>query len=111
MQIDEASMQSIVCEEYEAWVNLITDDRRMQEAIREEKAKHESEGDGVVEDEGDFTDDELDEEYPAIEGCTEEDIGWMKVEYGSVMPTFNDYLRDPNGWTVMYRRPPDIVAA
>lgn len=88
VHIDEASMQSIVSEKREAWVNLIRDDLQMQGATRQEKAKHEFEADGVVEDEGDFTDDELDEEYPAIEGCTEEDVGWMKVEDGSVMPTF-----------------------
>lgn len=46
--------------------------------------------------EGEFDDVEDEEEYPAIEGCTDEDAGWMKVQLVGLMPDFYANLRDPN---------------
>ena len=62
-------------------------------------------------DEGDFADDEGDEEeeYPAIEGCTDHDVGWMKVQLVDLMPDRYVDLRDPNAWSTSYIRPPDVA--
>jgi hypothetical protein len=56
----------------------------------------------------DFTDDE--EEYLAIERNTDEDVGWMKIDYRYLMPTCYSYLRDPNFWAVTYARPPYMIS-
>lgn len=65
----------------------------------------------MAEDEAEFTDDEDDEEYPTIEGCTEEDVGWMKVQLKSVMPDFYVNLGDPNAWQAEYRRQAAVATA
>lgn len=111
IQVDEASLQSVISEEGEGWVKLIKGDWESREATRRPQQQHETEPKVLAEHEDKFTDDEDDEEYPAIEGCTEEDIGWMKVQLTSVMPDFYVNLRDPNSWYTEYRRPPDMVTA
>ncbi|KAK5127754.1 hypothetical protein LTR08_004214 [Meristemomyces frigidus] len=47
--------------------------------------------------------------YDAIEGLTEDDVGWMKIPYQSIMT--DDYLDfvDRNHWTVSYVRPPTVA--
>ena len=115
VQVDEASLQSIVSAETagEGWVKLIKGawKARASRASEAETQQQEPETDGLVEDQGDYEEYEEDEEHPAIEGCTEEDVGWMKVQYQSVIPDFYVNLRDPNAWIGDYRRPPDIATA
>jgi hypothetical protein len=43
-----------------------------------------------------------------IEGCTEDDVGWMIVDYTKVV-TLYDRLRDRNDWYGEYRRPPNVA--
>lgn len=47
--------------------------------------------------------------YEAIEGVTDNDVGWMKCPYHSVMGEWYVNLEDLNGWAVGYRRPPAVV--
>ena len=62
----------------------------------------------------DYTDD-LDvaagevENYPPIEGCVLEDIGWMRVDWRQVLTHMAMYLRDTSSWGREYRRPPWVV--
>lgn len=102
LQIDEDSLHSILTEPLEAWVKLINDDREL-------KARTESPTEHELDDEDEGVAYESDEEYPPIEGCTDEDVGWMKVGFHSAPLTFYDYLRDPAAWSVLYHRPPFIV--
>jgi hypothetical protein len=44
-------------------------------------------------------------EQEAIEGCTLEDMGWMKVPFEGVMVLPWCYLREDWGWETEYRRP------
>ncbi|GIK05791.1 hypothetical protein Aspvir_009904 [Aspergillus viridinutans] len=50
----------------------------------------------------------LEDEEEAIEGCTLEDVGWMKVPFDGVMVVPWYYLRGA-GWEHEYRRPPEIA--
>jgi hypothetical protein len=102
LQIDAASLKSIVEVKPDAWVNLFRDDWKLKQAMAGQL------GDDLDWDQGDFTDDE-DEAYPAIEGNTNEDVGWMMVDYRCLMPTYYSYLRDPNDWNLTYTRPPYVV--
>jgi hypothetical protein len=102
LQIDAASLKSVVEDEPDAWVNLIRDDWQLKQTMAEQPS------DDLNWDQGDFTDDE-DEVYPAIEGNTDGDVGWMMVDYRCLMPTYYSYLRDPNDWNVTYARPPHVV--
>lgn len=111
IQVEEASLQSVISEEGGGWVKLIKADWESREATRQQQQRHETGPEVVAEDEAEFTDDEDDEEYPAIEGCSEEDVGWMKVQLKSVMPDFYVNLRDLNAWHTEYRRPPDVATA
>ena len=43
----------------------------------QQQREHETRPENMAEGQGQ---DEDDEEYPAIEGCTNEDVGWMKVQ-------------------------------
>lgn len=49
---------------------------------------------------------ETDEE--PIEGCTLNNVGWMRVPFDSVMVDVYCNLRDVWAWETQYRRPPDI---
>lgn len=112
IQVDEASLQSLISDEGDGWVKLIKGDWESREATRQRQKQHETGPNEVAAlDDGEFTDDEDDEVYPAIEGCTEEDVGWMKVQLQSFMPDFYVNLRDPNAWHIEYRRPPDVATA
>lgn len=50
----------------------------------------------------------FEEEEEAIEGCTLEDVGWIKVPFNSLMPVIWGYLRSDCAWEIEYRRPPEI---
>lgn len=47
-------------------------------------------------------------EFEPLEGCTLEDIGWMKVPYGEI--EFYGFVNmcDSNHWDMYYGRPPEI---
>ena len=49
--------------------------------------------------------------YPdePIEGVTEPDVGWMRVQPLAAMESLYVALRRPNTWGDRYRRPPQIV--
>lgn len=45
-----------------------------------------------------------------IEGCTEEDVGWMRIAPHMINADFYDVLSgDENQWITFYERPPSIV--
>ncbi len=125
VQVDEDSMRSVIADGGEPWVKLIKGDWEPREATMQQQQQHqqlqqqETEPGSLVEsqgahsdDEADFIDDdEDDEEYPAIEGCTDQDVGWMKVQLVGLMPDLYASLRDPNLWHVQYMRPPEIATA
>jgi len=46
-----------------------------------------------------------------IEGCTQHDVGWMRVAYQDAMVGMYYYLRDLNEWYREYRRPPQVARA
>jgi hypothetical protein len=102
LQIDTAALQGIINDKRRAWVNLIRDDWQLKQAMVEKPS------DNLDWDQGGFTDDG--EEYVAIEENTDEDVGWMKVDYRCLVPTFYSYLRDPNFWAVTYARPPYVLS-
>lgn len=45
-----------------------------------------------------------------IEGCTEDDVGWMMIDYTNVVE-FYHLLRSRNSWHSEYRRPPNVARA
>ncbi|KAI9709034.1 MAG: hypothetical protein M1812_007790 [Candelaria pacifica] len=113
IQIDEASLQSMsISEEREGWVKLIKSDWEPRESTKQLQRQHDETGPEVMtEDEGEFTDDDDDDEkYPAIEGCTQRDVGWMMVQLQNVLD-FYDLLRDPNAWHIVYSRPREVATA
>jgi hypothetical protein len=48
-------------------------------------------------------------DFEPIDGVTEEHVGWLKCPLAAVMTEYYHLLRDLNGWTVVYRRPPQVV--
>jgi len=46
-----------------------------------------------------------------IEGCRQQDVGWMIVAYQDAMVGMYYYLRDLNDWYHEYRRPPQVARA
>jgi hypothetical protein len=110
VQVDEAALQSIVSAEEElfegeAWVNLIVGDWEPETAAaqrEQEKIEYARWGlDPEVY--------ELEVEvFPEIDGCTEENVGWMKVHYESLIPECYATMMDQNGFNHNYVRPPDM---
>ena len=110
VQVDETSLQSIISTDPkdvfgEAWVNVIHANWDLEaiQRLREESRLDEVEWDlapELCDDSGDV--------YPPIEGCTEEDVGWMRVYYGTVIPRLVSLLGDSSNWDIVYWRPPDI---
>lgn len=49
------------------------------------------------------------EEFEPLEGCTLEDVGWMKIPFGeSEFTGFVWFQCDTNGWDMFYIRPPEM---
>jgi hypothetical protein len=48
------------------------------------------------------------EKWEPIEGCTLEDVGWMKVPYREVMFGGYVFMCDWNNWDLVYSRPPAV---
>jgi hypothetical protein len=110
VQVDDAALQSIVSPEGEkfygdAWVNLIEADWDPDEAARqreEDRVEH-------LEDGGDLEDfEQCVEVFPELDGCIEENVGWMRVQYRALIPEFYSHLQDLNVLDRMYYRPPEI---
>lgn len=110
VQIDDAALQSIISPagvEYtgEAWVNIVEADwdPEVSAAQREyEKVRHVRNGLDLE----DF-DDEV-KVFPEIDGCTEQDVGWMKVPYQDLISEFYSSMMEYNAFKQYYVRPPDI---
>jgi hypothetical protein len=49
------------------------------------------------------------EDYPAPEGNTESDVGWMRVTYWAVMSECYVRSESINFWSNSYRRPPQVM--
>ncbi|OOQ89204.1 hypothetical protein PEBR_16846 [Penicillium brasilianum] len=49
------------------------------------------------------------EELEPLEGCTLEDVGWMKIPFtDSEFTDFVWFQSDTNGWDMVYMRPPNM---
>lgn len=48
-------------------------------------------------------------DFEPIEGCREEDVGWMKVATRSICTELYSLLDDPEMWRVIYKRPPEMA--
>ncbi len=46
-----------------------------------------------------------------IKGCTQHDVGWMRVAYQDAIVGMYYYLHDFNDWYHEYRRPPQVARA
>jgi hypothetical protein len=110
--VDEAALQSVVSAKGEsrignAWMNLIEGDWTPGDAAaqREETKIQYLENGLDLED----WDDEV-ETFPEIDGCTEENVGWMKVCYQDLVPLLYSSLMDINAFEELYVRPPGIRA-
>jgi hypothetical protein len=53
--------------------------------------------------------DPREEPEEAIEDCTLHDVGWMMVDYASLMVDEYCQLRGLNDWYSEYKRPPEVV--
>jgi len=113
VQIDAVALQSIVSSEGEtragnAWVNLVEADWDPSAAAAlRERTKREYLAMGL--DAANY--DDSVEVLPAIEGCTEESAGRMRVHYRDLILEFYACLRDLNALEDMYVRPPDVAEA
>jgi hypothetical protein len=110
VQINEAALQSIISpagEDYtgEAWVNIIEVDWDPEvAAAQREYEKIEGIRSGL---DPEFFDDEV-EVFPEIDGCTDEDVGRMRVRYQDLVPEFYSSMMEFNAFNQYYVRPPDI---
>jgi hypothetical protein len=97
IHVDEAALQSVVVAAPEQYVNLV--DSLWQPM-----------GDDRYHGHGYDPDDPLNEVLDPIDGCIEENVGWMRVELGLA---FSAYLYvgagDTASWYLSYRRPPEVV--
>jgi hypothetical protein len=112
VQIDEAAVQSIVSSANvfdDAWVNVIEADWLPKDAATQfEEAWVEHVDHGPEKD----TFDHSVEIFPEIEGCIEENTGWMKVHYHGLVPGFYASMTDPNTLEeYLYWRPPGFLPA
>ncbi|KAJ5150890.1 uncharacterized protein N7482_010142 [Penicillium canariense] len=46
--------------------------------------------------------------FEPVQGCTLEDVGWMKVPYDRAQINTSAFMRDSPAWNAAYRRPPEI---
>ncbi|KAK1675367.1 hypothetical protein BDP55DRAFT_152272 [Colletotrichum godetiae] len=100
VQVDDTSLRSIVYKELPpAEANLdIRGHINLVSAEWEPARLEDYHGDRVIEDHFSF---------PELEGCTEENVGWMRLAGSEVgLSTFE---RIPHLWYIVYERPPDIL--
>ncbi|KAL2812858.1 hypothetical protein BJX63DRAFT_432362 [Aspergillus granulosus] len=100
LQVDEESLQSMR-EEFEEPVRL-----RGTGHVNFVFADWPYDLEDSDEDEGQQEDDEV---FEPIDGCTEEDVGWMKVASTGLQPFFFLYTCDIGGWQQQYIRPPEVL--
>ena len=53
-------------------------------------------------------DSEPEEPRTPLEGCTLEDVGWMRVSFEDATLGMYCRMRDQNSWDIMYQRPPAV---
>ncbi|KAL4945989.1 hypothetical protein BDV06DRAFT_208990 [Aspergillus oleicola] len=46
--------------------------------------------------------------FDSIEGCSDKDVGWMKMAFGLLGPSFYLYVDDAETWHKEYVRPPGV---
>jgi hypothetical protein len=93
----------------DGWVNLIEADWDLETVLAQrEEYRIRGIASGAYDSNEEF--DELIEVFPAIEGCTEEDVGWMTVDFKELIPTFYVNLDGPTMFDGMYVRPPDVAS-
>jgi hypothetical protein len=110
IQIDETALQEIVSPDggkpgSRVCVNLIEADWDPDAAAAErEEDRREQERDP------NFHPDDIDdvEIFPEIDGCVENNVGWMRVRYQGLIPGLYAKLRNPNAMEYMYVRPPEM---
>jgi hypothetical protein len=109
VQIDEAAMRSILSmDESNAWVNVIDADWRSKDAAIEFEEAWVDLVDGGYD--KDRFDHYVNVVLPEIEGCVEENVGWMKVDYNDAMTGFYTCMIDPGVLEeYLYQRPPTML--
>jgi len=96
MHVDEGALRSVLDDSRDWHVNIINRDWIPEE----EEVEY-----------GDSEDDEIlnqareSETWPEIEGCTEEDVGWVQASQGILVEDYVS-LCNPNFWYAYYTRPP-----
>lgn len=111
--IDDEALRSIMSLESpstsaDAWINLIEADWDLETILaRREEDRIEGLESGYFDSDEDFY--ECLEFGPEIEGCTEEDVGWMRVDFQFLIPDFYDSLNWPMP-DDMYVRPPGVAS-
>jgi hypothetical protein len=114
VQIDEAAMRSIVSSENvfdDAWVNVIEADwlPPKDAATQFEEAWVEHVDMGLDKDTFEHV---VEIFLPEIEGCVEENVGWMKVHYDGLVPEFYASMTNPDTLDeYLYLRPPGVLPA
>ncbi|KAL2882727.1 hypothetical protein SGCOL_001938 [Colletotrichum sp. CLE4] len=100
VQVDDTSLRSIVYRELPpAEANMdIRGHISLVSAEWEPARLEDYHGDRVIEDHFSF---------PELEGCTEENVGWMRLAVSEVGPS--TFERIPHLWYIVYERPPDIL--
>jgi hypothetical protein len=102
LQIDERSLRSIVDDDAElffdskGYVKLI---RRAWQPKSEER----------LEEEAALQERSSVERFDALEGCTQHDVGWMKISHVELISWCNLYSQMQNVWDTHYKRPPALV--
>lgn len=54
-------------------------------------------------------DDPKEGEYPPIEGLTDYDVGWVRIDADVAIPHMYLVLENPAEWRMMYVRPPRVM--
>jgi hypothetical protein len=94
VQINEAAMRSVLSmDDFNAWVNVIEADWRSKDAAIQFEEAWVDHVDGGYD--RDQFNPYVDVFLPEIEGCVEENVGWMKVDYTAVMTAFYACVCDP----------------
>lgn len=93
IQIDEEALYSITAENKGAGFVNFVDARWKPWRDREFSEKYEHDWDT----------------FDDIEGCKEENVGWVMLHVSEVMPYFYGEAPFDDAWDLIYLRPPDIV--
>lgn len=97
VQVDAVALESIVRGSPAAQPNAIIDDGFVNLLWKDWESSYQPDPREAVEE--------------PIEGCTHNQVGWMRVAYQDVMVDMYHLLRDWNDWYAEYRRPPEITHA